>query len=485
MMGDVELTQVARRTKIIATLGPASDDIDVFRAMVRAGLNVARLNFSHGSHADHQQRIEMIRQVAKEEEVIVGILADLQGPKIRVANFKQGAVELKVGDDFILDAALDDDAGDAARVGIDYKELPEDVKPGDILLLDDGRLKLQVKSVVGSEIKSEVIVGGKLSNHKGINRQGGGLSAKALTQKDKADMQFACQAEADFIAISFPRDAQDMQEARDLMHSFSGDAGLIAKIERVEAMENLQEIIAASDGVMVARGDLAVEIGDAQVPTAQKRIINMARALNIPVITATQMMESMIESTVPTRAEVSDVANAVFDYTDAVMLSAESAVGKHPALVIEAMSRTCIAAESHPESGVSGHRVECEFARIDESIAMATIYIANHLEISAIVTITESGRTALWMSRLKTVIPIFALSPHVRTLGKMTLCRGVYPLSFDAKSCGRDAVNSQAITKMLMHFPVAQGSQVVLTKGDFLGVGGSNSLKIVKVGEVA
>lgn len=483
-MGDVELNQVGRRTKIIATLGPASDDPEVFRAMVRAGLNVARLNFSHGSHAEQNERINMIRKIAAEEEVVIGIIADLQGPKIRVANFKDGAVELKVGADFILDAAMDEDAGDVTRVGIDYKELPQDVTANDILLLDDGRLQLQVKSVHGTEILSKVVVGGKLSNHKGINRQGGGLSAKALTPKDEKDMQFACEAGADFIAISFPRDAKDMHGARELMQSFGGDAALVSKIERVEAVENLHEIIAASDGVMVARGDLAVEIGDAEVPTVQKRIINMARALNIPVITATQMMESMIDSTVPTRAEVSDVANAVFDYTDAVMLSAESAVGKHPPLVIEAMARTCIAAERHPDSGISGHRVECEFERIDESIAMATIYVANHLEISAIVALTESGRTALWMSRLKTVIPIFALSPHQRTLGKMTLCRGIYPLQFNAKACGRDEVNPQSIAKMLQHFPLPAGSRVILTKGDYLGEGGSNALKIVKVGEV-
>lgn len=483
-MSEIERQQVARRTKIVATLGPASDSLEVLRSMVRSGMNVARLNFSHGTHAEQQKRIEMIRQVAKEEKVVIGIIADLQGPKIRVANFKQQKIQLDVGQSFILDAALDDDAGDQRQVGIDYKQLPQDVAAGDILLLDDGRVKLRVTAVKGTAIHSEVIVGGPLSNHKGINRQGGGLSARALTDKDKEDMRFALQAKVDFLAISFPRDAADMLEARELMQAYDGSAALISKIERVEAVDNLHEIIEASDAVMVARGDLAVEIGDAEVPRVQKDIINMARACNIPVITATQMMESMIESTVPTRAEVSDVANAVFDHTDAVMLSAESAVGAHPDLVIETMARTCLAAEKAPESGISKHRVECQFERVDESIAMAAVYIANHLQVAAMCSLTESGQTALWMSRLKTNIPIFALSPHALTLGKMTVCRGIYPIYFLASEHKQNEINAHAIDKMLKHFELPIGQRVILTKGDYLGVGGSNALKIVKVGSV-
>lgn len=483
-MNKAESKQVRRRTKIIATLGPATDNPQAMEKIIRAGVNVVRLNFSHGSHEEHQQRIDLVRATAKKQGVIIGIVADLQGPKIRVANFKQGAVNLVSGEKFILDAGMEED-GDVNAVGIDYKELPGDVSSGDILLLDDGRLTVKVDAVEGLQIHTTVQTGGKLSNHKGINRQGGGLSAKALTAKDKRDMEFACAADVDYIAISFPRDAVDMKEARELMQSFGGNSGLIAKIERLEAIDNLEEIIKASDGVMVARGDLAVEIGDAEVPAQQKRIIQRARALNVPVITATQMMESMIESTVPTRAEISDVANAVFDYTDAVMLSAESAVGRHPDVVIKAMARACEAAERHPQSSISKHRMECYFERVDESIAMASIYIANHLDMEAIIALTASGRTALWMSRLKTAIPIFALSQHARTLGKMTMCRGIYPIPFEFDKYSRDEINIEAVATTSAHNPLTKGQRVILTKGDQAGEGGgSNALKILEVGSI-
>ena len=416
-----------KRTKIVATLGPASSSLDVLKKMIGAGLNVVRENFSHGTVEDHKKRVETVRKAAKEMDRIVGILADLQGPKIRVSKFENGKILLNEGDEFILDSSLPSDAGNEKTVGIDYKELPQDVHPNDILLLDDGRIVFTVKYVDKTRIVCNVDVGGELSNNKGINRKGGGLSAPALTDKDKADLKTAVSLNVDYIAISFPRCAEDINEAKNLIKQAGGNAGVIAKIERLEAIvpKTLDSIIEASDGIMVARGDLAVEIGEAQVPSAQKRMIKRARILDKPVITATQMMETMIHNVVPTRAEVSDVANAVLDNTDAVMLSAESATGDHPALVIETMSRICLAAEQDQITQTSGHRVECFFNRVDEAISMSAMYVANHIKAKAILCLTESGATPLWMSRIRSGIPIFALSRHSTTLGKMSLFRDI------------------------------------------------------------
>ena len=474
-----------RHTKIVITLGPSTDDPQVMHQLIEEGVNVVRLNFSHGSHAEHKKRMDLVRDVAKAQDKIVGILADLQGPKIRVANFKDGGVDLKDGDHFILDADMDPNEGTKERVGVDYKELPNDVHPRDTLLLDDGRLLFTVTDVRGSEIHCTVVVGGHLSNHKGSNRTGGGLTAPALTDKDLSDLKFAVQCDVDYIAISFPRDASDIQLAKDLIAECGGYAGVIAKIERVEALANIDEFIIVSDGVMVARGDLAVEIGDAQVPVAQKHIIRRARALDKPVITATQMMESMIHSTVATRAEVSDVANAVLDYTDAVMLSAESAVGDYPVVVVSAMSRICLVAEQDVSIKTSGHRMECHFGRVDEAIAMASMYIANHLDVTAVVALTESGNTPLWMSRIKTAMPIYGLSRHRKALGRMTLYRSVYPVEFDVTTCTRDEVNQRAAQILEEHGVVKKGDIAILTKGDHLGVGGgANAVKVLKIGEV-
>lgn len=474
-----------RRTKIVATLGPATDSSEKMAELIAAGVNVVRLNFSHGAHEEHLRRIELVREAAKAQNKIVGILADLQGPKIRVAKFKNGKITLTIGQKFCLDATLDDANGDETQVGIDYKELPDDVTQGDTLLLDDGRIRLCVEGVKDRRIECTVIDGGPLSNHKGINRMGGGLSAKALTPKDIKDMQFALQQHVDYIAISFPRSAQDMNEARSLMGDHEGKTGLIAKIERTEAVASIDEIIRASDGVMVARGDLAVEIGDAEVPVVQREIIHRARVLDKPVIVATQMMESMITSPVPTRAEVSDVATAVIENTDAVMLSAESAVGAHPALVVKTMVDVCKSVERQPMSQISGHRVELRFKRIDEAIAMATMYTANHLDIKAIVALTESGATPLWMSRIRTGIPVYGLSRYAHALGRMSLYRGVYPIYFDVTKCTRDSVNIEAIDCLVERGELQHGDRVILTKGDLLGVGGgANAMKILVVGNV-
>jgi len=474
-----------RRTKIIATLGPATDDLAMLEKIIHAGVDLVRLNFSHDTHEKHEERIHAVRQAAKKQDRVIGILADLQGPKIRISSFKTNKITLKEGSIFTLDASLNEKSGDEQSVGIDYKELPNDVVSGDVLMLDDGRLKLIVKEVKNQKIICQVEVGGELSNHKGINRQGGGLSAASLTKKDIADLKFVVGLGVDYIAISFPRNAEDIKRARDLIKKDNGTAGVVAKIERAEAVENIDAIIEESHGVMVARGDLAVEIGDAEVPLVQKDIIHRARSLDKPVIIATQMMESMIHNTVPTRAEVSDVANAVLDNTDAVMLSAETAVGDYPDLVVAAMARTCIVAETQPRSHVSRHRVECRFQRIDEGIAMATMYTANHLNIAAIITLTESGGTPLWMSRIRTAIPIYGLSRYKKSLGRMTLYRGVYPIEFDPTQYSRDDVNREAIGIMEKEGLLNEDDLVILTKGDYMGVGGgSNAMKVLSVGKV-
>lgn len=475
-----------RRTKIIATLGPATDDETVLTKTIEAGVDLVRLNYSHGSAGDHQQRAEMVRRIAKKLDKEVGILADLQGPKIRISRFKNSKVKLESGAEFVFDAELDADAGDEHSVGIDYKQLPNDVKAGDSLLLDDGRLVFTVKKVTEKKIYCNVEVGGVLSNNKGLNRAGGGLSADALTEKDKQDLIYAVELDADYIAVSFPRDAADINYAKELIKAAGGTSGVIAKIERAEAVPNIDGILEASDAVMVARGDLGVEIGDAELPNAQKEIIHKARAADKAVITATQMMETMIENTIPTRAEVFDVANAVLDGSDAVMLSAETAAGKHPPKVVAAMARVCLGAEKQPRARISRHRVECRFHRVDEAIAMATMYTANHLDIKGIIALTESGSTPLWMSRIRSGIPIFALCRFTKARRKMTLYRGVYPIEFDVTQFTREDINREAVATLERRGLVSKGDLVILTKGDTMGVhGGANAMKILQVGSVA
>jgi pyruvate kinase len=474
-----------RRTKILATLGPASENKEVLRKMIQAGLNAVRCNFSHGDAQDHAQRVEFIRTVAREEGRTIGILGDLQGPKIRVAKFKQGSVMLEHGAEFVIDSALGETDGDAHQVGTDYEDLARDLNAGDILLLDDGNISLKVNSVAASKVICSVLDGGKLSNNKGINKLGGGLSAPALTDKDKADIKTAAALGMDYVAVSFPRDAKDMELAKQLLTQAGSNAGVVAKIERVEAVANIDEIIRASDAVMVARGDLAVEVEPERVPGIQKMIIQRARELDKVAITATQMMESMIDHPVPTRAEVSDVANAVLDCTDVVMLSAETAVGKYPDRVIKSMDKICLAAEADPSMVTSGHRVELRFDRVDEAIAMATMYTANHLDVKAILALTESGSSALWMSRIKSNIPIFALTRNADTMGRCTLYRGVTPIHFDSTKMSKDDVNPAAAQKLVKIGLVQNGDLVLLTSGDHMGTrGGTNKMKVLCIGSV-
>jgi len=472
----------SRRTKIIATLGPSTDKPGVLGAMINNGVNLVRLNFSHGSKEDQMRRIEAVRALSEKLHKEVGILADLQGPKIRVAKFKEGPIELKSKDHFILDADWDKQGGNQERVGIDYPQLPQDVKPQDTLLLDDGRLVFKVLKVVGNAIHCEVIEGGELSNNKGINRLGGGLSAEALTEKDKADLKVAVDLEVDYIAISFPRSAEDVLLAKRLIQEAGGTAGIIAKIERTEAVAAIDEIIKASDAIMVARGDLGVEIGDAELPSIQKQIIHSCRSMNKAVITATQMMETMIHNAIPTRAEVFDVANAVLDGTDAVMLSAETAMGDDPARVVAAMSRICEGAERNRVAKKSSHRMDSYFERVDEAIAMASMYLANHMDIKAIIALTESGSTPLWMSRIRSGIPIYGLSRHPASRRKMTLYRGVYPMEFDVTQLSQEDINSHAIHLLEKKEIIKKGDYVLLTRGDAMGIhGGTNALKILQV----
>lgn len=471
-----------RRTKIVATLGPATDELKVLDKMIEAGIDVARLNFSHDLPEVHQRRAQVVRERAKAFGREVGVLVDLQGPKIRIGKFKTGSITLVEGDAFVLDADYPLDAGTQERVGVTYKQLPEDVSRGNTLLLDDGRIVLWVDKVEGGAVHCRVVVGGELSNSKGINRQGGGLSAKALTDKDRQDIRIAARLEADYIAISFPRSAEDVHEARGLLRAAGGHGGVVAKIERAEAVDNIQSIIDASDAVMIARGDLGVEIGDAAVPPIQKRIIRMARERNKVAITATQMMESMIENAIPTRAEVSDVANAVIDGTDAVMLSAETAAGKHPVAAVSAMDRVCKVAEQELEVLRSRQRMDRTFQRVDEAIAMATMYTANHLAVKAIAALTESGSTPLWMSRISSGVPIYALTGQLQTRRKVTLYRGVYPIAFDITTSDHATVNREAIDELRRRGTVRDGDLVIITKGDLTGVmGGTNAMKIAVV----
>ena len=475
-----------RRTEIVATLGPATDDPKVLDKLIEAGVDVVRLNCSHDLAEVHKQRAEFVRDRAQAHGRQIGVIADMQGPKIRIGRFKGKRVRLEEGQRFVIDAELPLDAGDATRVGLTYKALPKDVARGATLLLDDGRIVLWVDEVSGAEIVCRVVVGGELSDNKGVNRQGGGLSAHALTDKDREDIKSAAQIQADYVAISFPRNAKDIEEARTLLRAAGGTGGIVAKIERAEAVEAIEEIIRVSDAIMLARGDLGVEIGDAALPPVQKRIIRLARKMNRVVITATQMMESMIENAIPTRAEVSDVANAVLDGTDAVMLSAETATGKHPVAAVAAMDRVCREAEKEDEAVFSMHRMSNHFERVDEAIAMAVMYSANHLPVRAIASLTESGSTPLWMSRISSAVPIYALTPHVETRRKVTLYRGVYPVGFSLTSTDPERIMTEAIDELRRRGAVRDGDLVILSIGEPLAKpGGTNTMKIVRAGDFA
>ncbi|WP_287962232.1 pyruvate kinase [Alcanivorax sp.] len=476
-----------RRTKIVATVGPASAPLSMLDTLIGAGVNVFRLNFSHGTADTHRDTAEQIRHCAEQRGEHVAILADLQGPKIRIGCFRDGPIMLTAGQPFTLDTALSDDAGDTEQVGVSYPPLPSDCEPGDILLLNDGLLELEVNTINRTRVECTVRVGGELSDHKGVNRKGGGLSARALTEKDLADIITAADMEVDFLALSFPRDAEDVNEARRRYQEAGGKGDIIAKIERAEAVaddDTLDAIINASDGVMVARGDLAVEIGDAELVGVQKHIIRRARALNRFVITATQMMESMIHSPQPTRAEVSDVANAVLDGTDAVMLSAETAVGDFPKETVQAMDRIILGAERTWQERRADRPINDNADNIDEVIAMAAMQAANRLSnVAAIIAMTETGNTPRLMSRLRSGMLIYAFTPYPSSQRRVAILRGVYAMPFDSHALASDTVNRKAVSMLEDMGVVQTGDRILITKGNYADAhGGTNTLKIVEVG---
>lgn len=478
------MTSPQRRTKIVSTLGPSTDKPGILEAILEAGVNVVRMNFSHGTADDHRQRVTRVRNIAAKLGTHIAILGDLQGPKIRVSTFAEGKIHLNVGDNFTLDSALPAGQGNQDAVGLDYKALPQDVSAGDVLLLDDGRVQLKVIGVTDTEVRTKVTIGGALSNNKGINKKGGGLSADALTEKDKNDIKLAAELKVDYLAVSFPRNGEDMKYARRLARDAGLNARLVAKVERAETVateENIDDIIKASDAVMVARGDLGVEIGDPELIGVQKQLIRRARALNRTVITATQMMESMMENPMPTRAEVMDVANAVLDGTDAVMLSGETAAGKYPLETVRSMAEVCLGAEKMADINRSSYRMEEVFESSEETISMSTMFAANHMRgIKGIITLTESGRTALMTSRLSSGLPIFALSRNEATLNLSALYRGVFPVYFDSKGDTGLVTAQAAVETLKQRGLLDDGDLVIITQGDVMDVVGStNCMRIL------
>jgi pyruvate kinase len=473
-----------RATKIVATLGPATNSPEVLERILRAGVDVVRLNFSHGTAQDHIDRATLVRELAARVGKPVALMADLQGPKIRVGKFAEGRVMLVGGQPFVLDAQRTE-PGTIDAVGLDYRELPRDVRPGDTLLLNDGLIVLTVEAVRGEQVHTIVKVGGELSNNKGINKAGGGLTAPALTAKDMEDIKTAVSFQCDYLAVSFPKNATDMEMARQLANvagePWRHKPAMIAKIERSEAIPHLEAILRASDGIMVARGDLAVEVGNAAVPALQKKMIRMARELDKIVITATQMMESMILAPVPTRAEVSDVANAVLDGTDAVMLSAETAAGKYPVETVEQMHQITLEAERAEDISIETDFANKRFGRIDQSIAMGALFTAHHLGCKAIIALTESGSTALWMSRHRIKVPIYGLTSQLLSQRRMALYRNVQPMLTE-RFTDRDEALAKAEAVLIEAGVLKPGDTYAITCGEPMGhPGGTNMLKVCRV----
>jgi len=477
------MTAPMRRTKILATLGPASDPPGVIEALIAAGVNVVRLNFSHGTAEQHAQRVASVRNAAARLGREVGVLADLQGPKIRIERFAAGKVQLIAGQAFVLDCRADAPPGDSSRVGVSYLGLPADVQAGDTLLLDDGMVALRVDAVEGVEIRTTVLTDGSLSDRKGLNRLGGGLSLGALTDKDRADIVNAAALGVDFLAVSFCHSAEDLHEARRLAREAGSEAGIVAKIERAEAIHNLGEIIDASDAVMVARGDLGVEIGDAELPGLQKKIIREAVDRNRVVITATQMLQSMVDNPIPTRAEVLDVANAVIDGTDAVMLSAETASGLYPVKAVEAMTRICLGAERQFHHDTDFEAAKRGLGRPDEAIAMAAMFLTEHISVRAIVAMTESGGTARYLTRFRSPAAIYGMSRHAPARRRMALMRDVVPVDFDSRGLAPRKAAREAVRHLFELGLLAEGDRVIITSGDHMEQHGStNTLRLLKVG---
>ena len=473
-----------RRTKIIATLGPATDESGTLEQLFLSGVDVFRLNYSHQTRDDHARRVARVRALSERYHRATAIVADLQGPKVRIQHFRTGKIRLREGSAFTIDTDMDIDAGDEKHVGVSHKSLPSDVRCGDTLLIDDGRIALRVQDIHGHEVACKVIAGGELSDNKGINLQGGGLSAQSLTSKDRADLAHAVQIGVDYIAVSFARSPEDVHHARRLIEQQGGHCGIITKIERAEALDAVEQIIKASDAIMIARGDLGVEIGNAALPPVQKELIAKARAMDRVAITATQMMESMIDHQTPTRAEVFDVANAVLDGTDAVMLSAETSIGHHPVKAVQQMAAICEETEKQRVVRTSDHRIDQRFESISETIAMSTMYAANHIGARAIMAVTETGATCLWMSRISSGLPIYAFTRHESTRRRVVLYRGVYPVEFDVTATDPRCLDVAIIDTMLAKGLVDARDTLIVTHGDMLGTEGrTNNMKIIQVAE--
>ncbi|HIG0327440.1 TPA: pyruvate kinase [Legionella pneumophila] len=471
-----------RRTKIVATLGPASKEPEILRSMLAAGVNVVRINFSHAD-ASALQLIALVRKIADELNHPVAVMADLQGPKIRVGRFHNKSITLIDGQNFTLDCMAPDALGDINGVSVAYPNLANELSIGDHLLINDGLIELEVIEIAGSKIHCKVVEGGILTDLKGLNRKGGGLAARTLTEKDRNDLRTAIEAEVDYISLSFVKDAEDIRQARALMKDYGAKiTPIIAKIERMEALDHLTDIIREADAIMVARGDLGVEVGAAEVPAIQKHIIEQTRLLDKVVITATQMMESMISNPQPTRAEVSDVANAILDGTDAVMLSAETASGFFPVKVITMVNKICLSAEKHASFFYHSDPETCHYQRADQAIAMATMHTANHFPIQAIITLTESGDTALWISRQHSTVPIFAISANKRTIGRLSLVNNVFPIYIDFHQFNPEGLNQQILHELVKSGHLEKKGYVLLTRGTQIGTpGGTNCMEIIPV----
>lgn len=471
-----------RRTKIIATVGPACYAPEVLRAMILAGTDVLRFNFSHATEF-FLQKVNLAREIAAELNRPLAIMADIQGPKIRIGCFKEESIMLTEGETFTLDCRIDAPLGDEKGVNVLYPNLCHELAIEDRLLLDDGLIELVVKGIKGPRIECLVVEGGLLKNHKGINRKGGGLAARALTTKDKEDIKIAADANVDYLALSFVKDASDVQIARQILATLGKkDLSIVVKIERMEALDHLTEIIVEADAIMVARGDLGVEVGAAEVPAIQKQVIEKTRQLNKVVITATQMMESMIHHAQPTRADVSDVANAVLDGTDAVMLSAETATGQYPVKVIQMVDKICMSAEKHASFYYHIDSESCAYQRADQAIAMAAMHSANHFPIKAIIALTESGATAIWMSRLHSNVPIYAVTSNPGTVSQLSLVSNVFPLFFDYSQIDNHDMNQKVIDFLVDSHCIEENTFILFTRGQIIGQPGqTNRLEILRV----
>lgn len=450
--------------------------------MLNAGVNVVRVNFSHAD-ASVIHLIALVRKIADELNHPLAVMADLQGPKIRIGRFKDKSVTLIDGQAFIIDCINTDLMGDVNEVSVAYPNLVNELAVGDHLLLNDGLIELEVTKINTPKIHCTVIEGGILTDLKGLNRKGGGLAARTLTDKDKRDLITAAKAEVDYISLSFVKDAQDIHNTRMLLEELGAKkTTIIAKIERTEALSNLTDIIQAADAIMVARGDLGVEVGAAEVPAIQKHIIEQTRLLDKIVITATQMMESMITNPQPTRAEVSDVANAILDGTDAVMLSAETASGLFPVKVISMVNKICLSAEKHASFFYHSEPGACHYQRADQAIAMATMHAANHFPIQAIIALTESGDTALWMSRQHSTVPIFAVSANKRTVNRLSLANNIFPVLLDFHQFKSKDMNQLIIDELVQLKLIEKRGFVLLTRGRTIGVpGGTNCMEIIPI----